>query len=55
MHDLSVQKIELFKETEGERKARLDEIVTIEKSEGRGSSRAPQDDAGHREGNVGSG
>ena len=31
MHDLSVQKIELFKETEGERKARLDEIVTIEK------------------------
>ena len=31
MHDLSVQKIELFKETEGERKARLDEIVTLEK------------------------
>ena len=31
MHDLSVQKIELFKETEGERKTRLDEIVTIEK------------------------
>ena len=55
MHDLSVQKIELFKETEGERKARLDEIVTIEKTEGRGSSRAPQDDAGHREGKVGSG
>jgi len=31
MHDLSVQKIELFKETKGERKARLDEIVTLEK------------------------
>ena len=31
IHDLSVQKIELFKETEGERKARLDEIVTLEK------------------------
>ncbi|CAN6222297.1 unnamed protein product, partial [Urochloa humidicola] len=31
MHDLSIQKIELFKETEGERKARLDEIVTLEK------------------------
>ncbi|CAO2167252.1 unnamed protein product, partial [Urochloa humidicola] len=31
MHDLSVQKIELFKETECERKARLDEIVTLEK------------------------
>ncbi|KAG2626308.1 hypothetical protein PVAP13_3KG347200 [Panicum virgatum] len=33
MHDLSVQKIELVKETEGERKTRLDEIVTIEKVE----------------------
>ncbi|CAN6178166.1 unnamed protein product [Urochloa humidicola] len=31
MHDLSIQKIELFKETEGERKARLDEIVNLEK------------------------
>ena len=31
MHDLSVQKTELFKETEGERKTQLDEIVTIEK------------------------
>ncbi|CAL4906077.1 unnamed protein product [Urochloa decumbens] len=31
IHDLSVQKIELFKETEGERKSRLDEIVTLEK------------------------
>ena len=31
IHDLYVQKIELFKETEGERKARLDEIVTLEK------------------------
>ncbi|RLN42289.1 arginine and glutamate-rich protein 1-like [Panicum miliaceum] len=31
MHDLSVQKIELFKETEVERKARLDEMVALEK------------------------
>lgn len=31
MHDLSVQKIELFKETEDERKVRLDEIVSLEK------------------------
>ncbi|CAL5088968.1 unnamed protein product [Urochloa decumbens] len=31
MHDLSIQKIELFKDTEGERKARLDEIFTLEK------------------------
>ena len=31
MHDLSIQKIELFKETEGERKARIDEIDTLEK------------------------
>ncbi|KAF8726678.1 hypothetical protein HU200_019142 [Digitaria exilis] len=32
MHDLSVQRIELFKETEGERKARLDEMVALEKA-----------------------
>ncbi|RCV19393.1 hypothetical protein SETIT_3G380400v2 [Setaria italica] len=31
MHDLSVQKIELFKESEVEQKARLDKIVTLEK------------------------
>lgn len=31
MHDLYVQKIELFKETEDERKVRLDEIVSLEK------------------------
>ncbi|KAF8780008.1 hypothetical protein HU200_002020 [Digitaria exilis] len=32
MHELSVQRIELFKETEGERKARLDEMVALEKA-----------------------
>ncbi|KAF8698784.1 hypothetical protein HU200_035042 [Digitaria exilis] len=32
MHDVSVQRIELFKETEGERKARLDEMVALEKA-----------------------
>ncbi|KAG8075975.1 hypothetical protein GUJ93_ZPchr0006g45573 [Zizania palustris] len=31
MHDLSIQKIELFKEIEDERKIRLDEIVSLEK------------------------
>ncbi|TVU33049.1 hypothetical protein EJB05_24830, partial [Eragrostis curvula] len=31
MHDLSVQKIELFKETEVERKARLDAMLALEK------------------------
>ncbi|RLM86118.1 arginine and glutamate-rich protein 1-like [Panicum miliaceum] len=31
MHDLSVRKIELFKETEVERKARLHEMVALEK------------------------
>ncbi|CAN6343918.1 unnamed protein product, partial [Urochloa humidicola] len=31
IHELSVQKIELFKETEAERKARLDEMVSLEK------------------------
>ncbi|CAO2177288.1 unnamed protein product [Urochloa humidicola] len=31
IHELSVQKIELFKETEAERKARLDEMVALEK------------------------
>ncbi|KAJ1289788.1 hypothetical protein BS78_02G191300 [Paspalum vaginatum] len=33
MHELSVQKMSLFKESEDERKARLDEIVTLEKVE----------------------
>jgi hypothetical protein len=31
IHDLTIQKIELFKETEVERKARIDEMVTLEK------------------------
>ncbi|CAN6166513.1 unnamed protein product [Urochloa humidicola] len=31
MHELSVHKIDLFKETEAERKARLDEMVALEK------------------------
>ncbi|TVU25779.1 hypothetical protein EJB05_28288, partial [Eragrostis curvula] len=31
MHDLSVQKVELFKETEAERKARLSEMLALEK------------------------
>ncbi|TVU24057.1 hypothetical protein EJB05_26452, partial [Eragrostis curvula] len=32
MHDLSVQKVELFKETEAERKARLSEMFALEKA-----------------------
>lgn len=32
MHELSVQKMELFKESEIERKVRLDEIVSLEKA-----------------------
>ncbi|TVU25786.1 hypothetical protein EJB05_28295, partial [Eragrostis curvula] len=31
MHDLSVQKVELFKETEAEKKARLSEMLALEK------------------------
>jgi hypothetical protein len=52
MHELSIEKILLFKESEAERKVRLDEYI---ESEGWGGKGPSQDDDRPREGKVGVG